>query len=85
MDSIPIAPHCYDDAMPRAAAIAEISNAKHPLLKEIRYALRRGARTKTGLLPLETPHLLEEALGAGLPVETVLFTPALENQVKDLL
>lgn len=71
--------------MPRAAAIAEISSAKHPLLKEIRFALRRGARTKTGLLPLETPHLLDEALGAGLPVETVLFTAAIERQVMERL
>ena len=71
--------------MPRPAAIAEISSAKHPLLKEIRRALRRGTRTTDGLLPLETPHLLEEALGAGLTVQAVLFTAALENQVRDLL
>ena len=69
----------------RPVPIPEISSAKHPLLKEIRRALRRGTRTADGLLPLETLHLLEEALGAGLAVQAVLFTAALENQVRDLL
>lgn len=71
--------------MPRVAAIAEISSTKHPLLKEVRAALRRGTRTEDGLLPLETPHLLDEALATGLPVEAVLFTAAMETQVMDRL
>jgi len=78
-------PNCYDDGVARSTEIREIASAKHPLLKEIRRALRRGERTTDGLLPVETPHLLEEAIAAGLSVESALFTAALESQVRGLL
>jgi TrmH family RNA methyltransferase len=50
----------------------EITSAQNPLLKEVRRAASRGARTAEGLLIAETFHLLEEALRSGLRVPVVL-------------
>ena len=51
----------------------------------MRRAVTRGERTADGLLAVETPHLLEEALESRLPVERVLFTADAEKQVLALL
>lgn len=71
--------------MPRAPLIREIRSRQHPLLKQIRRAVERGERTADGLLPVETPHLLEEALAAGLPVASVLFSTEVEAKLVEML
>lgn len=65
--------------------VREIQSAQNALVKQIRRALQRGERTADGLLPLETLHLLEEALAAKLAVDRVLFTPDLEKDACALL
>ncbi len=70
---------------PRAPAIQEIRSRHNPLVKQIRRALERSERTQDGLLVLETPHLLEEAVESGLPVARVLFTADMEKDVLALL
>lgn len=54
------------------AKAPEISSPHNPLLKEVRRAASRGARTADGLVLAETFHLLEEALRSGLRVPAVL-------------
>lgn len=49
-----------------------IQSASNTLLKEVRRALSRGEPTESGALAAESPHLLEEAIRSGLPVETVI-------------
>lgn len=50
----------------------------HPRLSEIRKALRRGGLTPDGLLPIEGPHLLEEARRSGLEIAEVFSCEAPE-------
>jgi TrmH family RNA methyltransferase len=49
----------------------------HPLVKEVRRALSRGELLGqgefAGTLALDSPHLLEEAVAAGLKLEAILF------------
>lgn len=74
--------------MPRAAPrfrIHEIRSRHNPLVEQIRKAVSRGGRTADGLLPVEGPHLLEEALAAGLPVERLLVAPEEEKDALALL
>src|ERR1035437_2413496 len=49
-----------------------ITSAANPLLKEVRRAVARGSLTAEGWCVAETFHLLEEALGSGSEVKTVL-------------
>lgn len=74
--------------MPPAVAIREISSLDHPLVKEIRRALSRGetlARGEfTGALALDSPHLVEEAIQAGLTVEALLFVDHMEKAAVQL-
>jgi TrmH family RNA methyltransferase len=43
------------------------------LIKDIRRAVRRGEATEDGLAIAESPHLLEEAVRSGVPVEATLL------------
>ena len=51
---------------------ATITSAANPLLKEVRRAVARGSLTAGGWCVAESFHLLEEALGSGIEVKTVL-------------
>src|SRR5258708_2773725 len=59
------------------ATVQEIQSLDHPLVKEIHRAVSRGeilTRGKyAGALCIDSPHLLEEAVAAGLEVSAVLF------------
>jgi len=68
-----------------ARTIQEIRSRHNPLAKKIRRAVERSERTPDGLLVVETPHLLEEALESALPVARVLFTADREKDVLALL
>ncbi len=65
--------------------VREIRSRQHPLLKQLRRALVRGERLPNGLLPVETLHLLVEALEAGIPVDTVLFDSEREKKTVAVL
>lgn len=47
----------------------------HPLVKTIRKAVQRGARTPDGLAVAEGPNLVREALRSGVRIEAILATP----------
>ncbi len=58
------------DAMPEQ--YEEIRSRHNPLIKEIRAALRRGALSDRGLLPIEGPMLLQEAFKSRAPIDSLL-------------
>jgi TrmH family RNA methyltransferase len=66
----------------RAEAVTSPAN---PLLKDIRRAIARGARTREGYCVAETVHLLEEALGSGCAIGAVLAAEAARSTVEDRL
>jgi len=55
----------------------------HPLLKSIRKAVQRGARTDDGFAVAEGFHLLEEARRAKTPIGAILATPRAAERVGD--
>jgi TrmH family RNA methyltransferase len=63
-------------------AVREIRSRQHPLVKEMRRALARGERTKDGLLALDTPHLVEEAVASGLDIAAILYSREQEPAVR---
>jgi len=71
------------------AAVREIQSLDHPLVKEIRRALGRGEPLGrgefAGALALDSPHLAEEAVTAGLAVEALLFVAEMEDVALRLL
>ncbi|MBE3576551.1 MAG: RNA methyltransferase [Limnochordales bacterium] len=52
-----------------------ITSRANPLVRKVR-RLRQGQGREPGLLLLDSPHLVEEALVAGIPLPVILFTPA---------
>jgi TrmH family RNA methyltransferase len=75
--------------VPIVAAIREIQSLDHPLVKEIRRALGRGEPLSrgdfAGALALDSPHLVEEAVAAGLVVDALLFVMEMEETALALL
>jgi TrmH family RNA methyltransferase len=67
----------------------DIQSLDHPLVKEIRRALGRGEPLSrgdfAGALALDSPHLVEEAVDAGLKVEALLFVAEMEDAALRLL
>jgi TrmH family RNA methyltransferase len=55
----------------------------HPLLKSIRKAVKRGARTDDGFAIAEGFHLLEEAMQARTPLGAILATPRAAERLGD--
>ncbi len=53
--------------------MTSVTSAKNPLLREIRKAVQRGARTADGCAVAEGFHLLDEALRSRCEVATVLI------------
>ena len=68
--------------MVKAEAVTSPAN---PLLKEIRRAIARGARTSDGFCVAETFHLLEEALGSGCDISAALAAESVQSTVEALL
>ncbi len=68
--------------MVRAEAVTSPAN---PLLKEVRRAIARGARTREGFCVAETFHLLEEALRGGCAIDAVLAAESARSFVEALL
>ncbi len=71
------------NTVPARATVREIQSLDHSLIKEIRRALGRGeplARGEfAGALALDSPHLVEEAVAAGLAVDALLFVAEMED------
>ncbi len=71
------------------SAVREIHSLDHPLVKEIRRALKRGEPLGrgdfAGALALDSPHLVEEAIAAGLAIDALLFTGEAEERALGLL
>ena len=65
--------------MVKAEAVTSPAN---PLLKEVRRAIARGARTQDGFCIAETFHLLEEALGSGCEIGAVLTAESVRSAVE---
>ncbi len=65
--------------MVKAEAVTSPAN---PLLKEVRRAIARGARTQDGFCVAETFHLLEEALGSGCAIGAVLAAESAQSAVE---
>ncbi|MBI2687460.1 MAG: RNA methyltransferase [Acidobacteria bacterium] len=55
----------------------------HPLVKSIRKAVQRGARTEDGFAVAEGFHLLEEAIAANLRIAAILATPTAAARLPD--
>jgi len=71
-----------------SARRAILSSSSNPLVKSVRQAVRRGGLTEGGLALLESPHLLDEAIAAKLPVEMILVSESskfLEDLVRSKL
>ncbi|MCX6620411.1 MAG: RNA methyltransferase [Acidobacteria bacterium] len=62
-----------------------LTSDRNPLLKEIRRAIARGSLMESGLCVAETFHLLEEALGSGCEVKTVLAAQSARAAVEALV
>ena len=63
----------------------QLTSAQNPLLKAIRRAASAGRPTDDGLIVVEGPHLLEEALRGEWRIEQILTTPAASTLYADLL
>jgi TrmH family RNA methyltransferase len=61
-----------------------ITSPSNPLIKDIRRAARRGEATEDGLAIAESPHLLEEAVRSGIPVEATIVSDAAGPAVEAL-
>ena len=59
-----------------------VTSPANPLLKEVRRAIARGARTEEGYCVAESFHLLEEALGSGCAIGAVLAAEAVQSAVE---
>lgn len=66
------------------SAAARIEGRENQWLKRFRAALRGTEPAGNGLLGLEGPHLVEEALRAGLPVEAILVSASGEHHLEGL-
>jgi len=67
---------------------AVLTSSANPLIKSVRRAVRRGGLTDAGLVVLESPHLLDEAVAAKIPVEMTLVSERskhLEDAVRSKL
>src|SRR5215471_10872142 len=53
---------------------AVLTSRDNRWLKEFRMALRGGLPTESGFVGVEGPHLVEEALRSGCPIQAVLFS-----------
>jgi TrmH family RNA methyltransferase len=62
-----------------------LTSPANPLLKEVRRAVARGARTREGYCIAETFHLLDEALRSGCAIDAVLAAEAARPAVEDRL
>ncbi|MBV9405146.1 MAG: RNA methyltransferase [Acidobacteriaceae bacterium] len=63
-----------------------ITSAKNPLLQDVRHAAAAGRRTDDeGLIVIEGPHLIEEALRGCWSLERILVTPEARGRYSDLL
>jgi TrmH family RNA methyltransferase len=62
-----------------------VTSPANPLLKEIRRAIARGARTKDGYCVAETFHLLEEALRSGCEIGAVVAAETAQSAVETRL
>lgn len=62
----------------RASVRRELSSARHPLLKQMRAALRQGELTPDGYCAIEGIHLVEEALRS--PVEVAALVGARSSE-----
>ena len=61
-----------------------ITSPDNPLITDIRRAVRRGEATKDGFAVAESPHLLEEAVRSGIPIEATLLAEAAGPAVEAL-
>jgi len=59
-----------------------VTSPANPLLKEIRRAVARGARTSDGFCIAETFHLFEEALASGCDIGAVLAAESAQSAVE---
>jgi TrmH family RNA methyltransferase len=59
-----------------------VTSPANPLLKEIRRAIARGARTEDGFSIAETFHLLKEALASGCELGAVLAAESAQSAVE---
>jgi len=62
-----------------------VTSPANPLLKEIRRAIARGARTNDEFCVAETFHLLEEALASGCDINCVLAAESVQSAVESRL
>ena len=62
-----------------------LTSPANALLKEVRRAVSHGGLTDDGYMVAETFHLLEEAMRAGLEIQTVLFAESVKATVRDRL
>jgi RNA methyltransferase, TrmH family len=63
----------------------KLTSTKNPLLQSIRRAAAQGRPTEDGLIVVEGPHLLEEALRGAWRIEQVFATPGALERHADLL
>lgn len=62
--------------------VETLTSPANPLLKEVRRAISRGARTREGYCVAESFHLLEEALRSDCGVKTVLAAESVRSAVE---
>ncbi len=77
-------------AVPRRPAAGHgrfesISGRENQWLKKFRGALRDGEMTRDGWIAVEGPHLVEEAVRSGLPVQAMLTAASGEGKLSALL
>lgn len=65
--------------MTRTQARPILAGPRHPLLKQLRQALRRGELTAEGYCAIEGVHLVEEALRSHAEVAALIATRSTEN------
>jgi RNA methyltransferase, TrmH family len=63
----------------------QLTSAQNPLLKTIRRAAECGRPTEDGLIVIEGPHLVQEALKSEWRVEQILATPGARERYDELL
>jgi TrmH family RNA methyltransferase len=65
--------------------IEPITSRSNPLLKMLRKAASRGATTSDGFALAESPHLLEEALRAGVEIRSIFATNGARPRLERML
>ncbi len=63
----------------------QITSHKNPALQELRRTIRTGRPSGGGVIAIEGPHLLEEAVDSGLPIQRVFVTSAARERYAEVL